>query len=205
MAQFIEVLEDRTFLSATPTTIGADETKLLTDAKAAYAVFQSSVASYRTDRANLIADVKALPKNKTNNALILKVSKAELTAVAKITADGKKLIAVDQAAVRTAVTVGLKDFANPTAANDAKLVAAIQKAQSLAAKPLAKLQADLVSTSTTLDTDLNTLASANPSATKLNSDIATAESDQISAGISITAQLNTIQGDLSTLVTDLQM
>lgn len=203
VAQFMEMLEGRTLLSASPVTIVGDETKLVTDAKAALGVFETSVATFRTDRATLIADVKALPRTKTNNALVLKLSKNELAAAAVITADGKKLIAVDEAAVRTAVLDGLKDYANPTAANNAKLATAIQNAENLAAKPLAKLEADLNSTAGTLNADLNALGAANPSATKLTSDIFAAEAAETAARGQLTAQVATIQGDLSTLVTDL--
>lgn len=202
MSARIEELETRTLLSSTA--VGVDELKLIADAKASLAVFQAAVSTYHTQANTLAADVKALPRTKTNNALLLKASKDQLTVVGVINADGKRLVALDESAVMKAVGDAVADQANPTAANNARLAKGIQSAETIAAKPVAALEADLTSSGKTINSDLDALVAANPTATQLNTDVATAKADETAAASQITTQVNLIQSDLATLVTDLQ-
>lgn len=203
MSELIQELESRVLFSSVLGTVGAG-TQLATDVGTARADLTQYAATLRQDVQTVSADLRALPASTTNTKLqsTLRTDRAKwtnaiqqdvLSAVRAATADGTKTVS-DAARV----------FLHPTNATFARALANDLKAVGHAlAGPLAKLQTDVASARSALLNDLNGVASANPTATSLQTDVNQLGSDTQSAIDKLTADGQAIQSDLQTLVADL--
>lgn len=206
LTRFVQALESRTFLSASPvpTTIIADELAVAADIKAFHADLKAYGPTYKADVKALKADLEALPKSE-QNALLLNVLRADQNkCAATLRADFAHLMAVDRPALHKLRADGLRVFMHPTdAAAKAALAADITAFQSANAAPLATFMADLTACTHTLSTDVAALVAANPTATKLASDLQKAQADVAAAVSTIQNDLSKTQADLGKLTTDL--
>lgn len=203
MSELIQELESRVLLSSVTSVVSAG-TQLATDVGTARVDLTQYATTLRQDVQTISADLRALPASTTNTKLqtTLRTDRAKwtntiqqdvLSAVRAATADGTKT-----------VSAAVKVFLHPTNATFARALAADLKAVAHAlAGPLARLQTDVAAARSALLNDLNGVASANPTATTLQSDVNQLGNDTQSAIDKLTADGQAIQTDLQTLVTDL--
>jgi hypothetical protein len=203
MSELIQELESRVLFSSMVGAVGAG-TQLAADVGTARADLTQYATTLRQDVRTVAADLRALPSSTTNTKLqaTLRTDRAKwantiqqdvLSAVRAATADGTKTVS---AAVRV--------FLHPTNATFAKALATDLKAVGHAlAGPLARLQTDVASARSALLNDLNGVATANPAATALQTDVNQLGADTQNAIDKLTTDGQAIQSDLQTLVADL--
>lgn len=202
--RFIQSLEPRMLLSATPQTLVADELLLASDVKALHADLKAYGSTYKADVKALGADLKALPKSHQNVLLLNVLKKDQNKCAATLMADFAHLMAVDRPAVNKLTADAFRVFLHPTDATaKAKLAGDITAFQSAGAAPMAQFATDLAACGQTLAADVAALATANPSATQLSSDLDKTRADATAAAATIQADVSKGETDLTTLLTDL--
>lgn len=203
MSEMIQAMESRILFSSVSGAIAA-ASQLGTDVGTARADATQYATTLSAEVRTLAADLRALPASTGNTQLqaTLRNDRAKwtatirqdvMTAVRSATANGNKTVA-------DAVRV----FFHPTNAVFANALAADLKAVGRAlAGPLVKLQGDLAAGRTALLDDVNTIATANPAAATLQTDIAQISTDSQNAMNKLSADGQAIQSDLQSLVTAL--
>jgi hypothetical protein len=204
MNRYLEGLENRTLNSATPAVLFADEMKLAADSKATVVALRQLRPAVAVDLKNVRADVMALPKSPANIALANALKNHSNQFAAILLSDYNKLIAISTRAMNRVMVDGFKLKLKPTNVTlQAKLQADLVNFEAAIVVPSAKFAADMTLAGTTLGTDAAALVAANPTATKLASDL---QQMQVDAGAAFgNVQITLAQGqtDLAKFVTDL--
>jgi hypothetical protein len=207
MSRFIQSLESRTLLSATLTKemVLADQMGAIANIAATRANFKSLASGIAADTRTVAADLKSLatPDNRKANAALLATLKTDAhKGLATLRADDAHLLGMTTGVLHRSTAHALALLAHPTSATlQAKVAADLTALTTVAAAPLAQLQADLQGFS--LDTDLSSIAGANPTGTQLATDVATAQTNQAAAIGTFGASATKVQTDAGTLATDL--
>jgi hypothetical protein len=203
-SRFVQSLESRALLSATPSTLIADELALAADAKTLHMDLKAYGPIYKADVKALAADLKALPKSPQNQLLLNALRRDQNKCAATLLGDFAHLMAVDRPAVGKLTADAFRVFLHPTdAIAKAKLAADITAFQSASAAPMAQFATDLAACGQTLAADAAALAAANPTATKLAADLEKTKADATAAAATIQADVSKGQTDLTKLLTDL--
>jgi hypothetical protein len=207
MCRFIQSLESRTLLSATLTRemVLADQMGVIADVAATRVNFKAVASGIAADTRTIAADLKSLatPASRTANAALLATLRADAhTGLATLRADNAHLLGVTSGVLHRSSAHALALLAHPTNTKLQALVAADMAAlATVAAAPLAQLQADLQGFS--LDADLTGIADANPTGTQLATDVAGAKTSQAAAIGTFGASAVKVQTDAGALATDL--
>src|SRR5271155_1585252 len=107
MSMFIQSLESRTLLSASPVTkatLAADEANIVAGGASANAALKTLVADLKTDTTAITADLKTLPK--TNASLLKTLKTDEAKAHGTLTADLNLLVKPSSALSKKSVSTG---------------------------------------------------------------------------------------------------
>jgi hypothetical protein len=202
MCRFIQSLESRRLLSATPVskaTLLADEAHIVADAVAAKADFKTLVAAVTADTKTIQSDLKGLSKS---NATLLKTLKAdEVKVFTLVTRDLNALIGSPGALAKRSTADGVALLTKSTKAIQAKVTADIASLGTVATAPLAKLQAD--DQNTGLGPALQAITDANASDATLAADITRQRDDTESKGTIFNTAVVQFQTDLGALAADL--
>jgi hypothetical protein len=202
MSSHLESLETRTlFAAAVSATIQDDYNAAVADGTAITAAVKAGVATFKADAKTIAADVKGLGKSKTNASDLAAVNKAVAAATALANKDSAKLYAAGKTDLTRAKAAFLADAAKPTARNLTKLNAALDTLATGLDPLETALHDDLASGEAAIDGDLNTLIAANPSATALQTHGTTTVNDQTTANDQIIGDVNSLNDDISALVT----
>jgi hypothetical protein len=202
--QFVQTLESRMLLTATPNTLVADELVLAADVKTLHADLKAYAPAYKADVKTLADDLRALPKSPANVLLLNKLRTDQNKCAATLRADFAHLMAVDRPAIHKLTVDAFRVFLHPTDATaQAKLAADIAAFQANGAAPLAQFTTDLAACGQTLAADADALVAANPTATKLATDLDKTKADASAAATTIQADVTKGQADLTKLLTDL--
>ncbi|HSZ55246.1 MAG TPA: hypothetical protein VK797_06265 [Tepidisphaeraceae bacterium] len=202
MSCFIQSLESRTFLSATPVTkatLLADEAAIVLDAIAVKTDLKSLFATVVADTKTVQADLKGLPK--TNAPLLHTLKTDEAKTGALIKQDTNALLGPSLALVNRSTAAGIAQIAKSNATIQAKVAADVAALGTVTTAPLAKLEAD--SMGGDVGTDLQAIATANPSDTTLAADIAKQKSDTNTAGTTFDTAAVKFQTDIGAFAADL--
>ena len=204
IARFFQRLESRTLFAATTMTVLVDQSAVAGDVSSLHADLAAYAASYKGDVKALTADLKALPKSKQNVSLMNKLRTDQNKCAATLRADFAHMMAVDGPVLHKLTTDGMRVLMHPLNAEAKAKVAADSAAlQTVGAAALAKFTADLSACGHTVSTDATALAAANPSATKLATDLHSAQAHVTAVITAIEAGLSKRQADLVKLMTDL--
>ena len=161
-------------------------------------------ATLRQDVQTVAADLRPLPASTGNTKLqatlrnyrqkwTTAIQQDVMTAVRSATANGDKTLA-------DAVRV----FLHPTNATFARALAADLKVVGHAlAGPLARLQSDVAAGRSALLNDLNNIATANPGAATLQTDVGQLSTDSQNAINKLSTDGQAIQSDLQSIITSL--
>lgn len=204
MNQFTEQLEGREFFSATTATIFADLIKVSKDAAQIQNDLRGYIPALQADLKPVAVDLKALPLSKANIQLLTKLRTDQVKAVVTLAQDYRTLMVVSTKAMTKVTMDAFMLMAKPNdEAVKAKLAADITAAQSAAAAPTAKFMTDLEACATTLSADVTALIAANPTATKLATDLQAVQSHAVLFGTNIQTHFATAQTDLGKVFEDL--
>jgi hypothetical protein len=205
MSRFVQTLESRTLFSVTiPANVVTDIGMLLGDSRALRADFQTHVPVLHADFRAVGKDLKGLPNNGTNHALLGKLRGDAGHWMGVVRGDMAGLLHAGTPAVRHAIMDGMRVFMDP---NDliakAKLAADLTAVQSVLAAPMATLATDVQSAGAMLTADLNALTAANPTDTALQGDVNKVESDGSAMLMGVGGDVQKLNSDVTQLVTDL--
>lgn len=201
MSRFIQVLESRTLLSATPVTkatLLADQAVIVSNAVAAKADLKVLAAGVGADTKAIQADLKGLPKTNLPLLRTLKVDEAMTRAL--ITKDLHALLNPGVSLARRSTAAGIAQIRKATTAVVAKVVADVAALQTVTAAPLATLQA--AEQGNAIDTDLQALVAANPTDATLAADVAKLQSDASTNGGTFDQAAMTFQTGIATVAVD---
>jgi hypothetical protein len=192
MPVFVQSLERRFLLSSvTGSTLAADYQQVVADAAAANAALKTLAAELKTDNAILATDLKTLPKS--NAKLLATLKTDETKANSKLTTELGLLLTPATTLAKNSASVGELLTTNQNAASIAKAKSDDTALNNITSTPLANLTAALGST--TVTSDLNALAAANPSDTTLAAAVNTATRQ-------VSAQDSAIGNDAAQFATD---
>jgi hypothetical protein len=204
MNRYVEGLENRTLNSATPATLFADQMKLAADSKATFVALLALRPAVAVDLRTIRADVMALPKSTTNIALVNALQIHTMQVGATVISDYAKLIALSSRGMNKVMIDGFRLKLKPTDATlQAKLQADIVAFGTAIVEPANKFAADMTLAGTTLAADAAALVNANPTATKLASDLQQMQTHAATAFGNVQITLAQGQTDLTKFVTDL--
>lgn len=201
MSRFVQSLESRMFLSATPVsraTLVADAALIVADGAAARVDLADLTATLNADTKAIQASLKQLPK--TNLPLFKSLKADETKLVAQIRRDLNAVLGPATALARRSVADGSALMLKSTAAVGARVAADIAALGTITNGPVATLQADAQGTS--IGADLQALLAANPSSTTLASNISALQSDTSTAATTFTDAALAFQTDIGSLATD---
>ena len=202
MTRCVEQLERRTLFAAvvTPTSVlTAYDALVLDNGRFKTDVTAESKAVAKDDRA-IAADVKALPKSTANTTLQRKVQAAAAQVVANLSGATSRYEAASNPAY-VKLDVAATEFDESLTTGNAKRLSAAQaKVQAVDGKQLAALITAVTSGGGTLGNAYAALASANPTATQLDADLATAENDQSALSTVQNAHVTEAETDISTFL-----
>jgi hypothetical protein len=229
MSVFIQSLESRTFLSASPVTkatLAMDEASIVADAANANAAFKTLVAELKIETAAIATDLKTLPK--TNAPLLKTLKTDEATAEGTLKTDLALLLKPSAALAKKSTATGESLLTKATLKLVATAAAEIAALNTVTNPSAYVLQAALQASSPGINKvfyDLITLTNANPAATQLATDVATTKtditnesggyilpfslltasvgSDAVTQTGSISTNAMQLESDISTLATDL--
>jgi hypothetical protein len=207
MAAFLEQLESRTLFSANPlAAVGAagDELLVLSDARTIRADVQHCAPLLLGDRHGITADLHGLPASASNRQLLSHLRTDEQKYMTSLKADVAGLLRTGGPTARKAIADGVRFFLNPTsAAARNHLAADLIALQKIATAPLATLGSHVATAQAAVLADLNAITAANPTDTVLQSAVHKAQTDSAGCITTATADVQTIQNDISALVKDL--
>lgn len=204
MNRFLEKLETRELFSATTATIFAGLLQVSRDAMQVQKDLRGTLPALHADLKTVKADLKQLPLSKNNIQLLTRLHTDQVKCFAKLSGDYAKLMRVSTVAMNKVMMDAFKVMAKPNdEAAKAKLTADIVAAQTAAAAPTEKFMTDLNACATTLNADVAALVAANPTATKLATDLQTMQAHGVVIGTNIQSHFATAQTDLGKLFADL--
>ena len=204
MSQFIQALEPRALLSASGTTIVADETRLLGDARAIRAEVSHFGSLLKSDARTIQADLRGLPNTPANRALTSTLRTDVQKGIARLQKDVSVVIRVGSADARKALADGLAVFLNPTnAAALGRLAGDITRLTTATAAPIATVLADATAFQSQVGQDVSAVAAANPTNAALQTHVQAANADTSSVLSTARTDLQTVQTDVTTLLHDL--
>jgi hypothetical protein len=201
MSRFVQSLESRMFLSATPVskaTLVADEALIVADGAGAKADLVELTATLTADTRAIQATLKQLPK--TNLPLFQSLKVHETKLLSLIRRDLNAVLGPATALARRSVADGVASMLKSTAAVGARVAADIAGLGTITNGPVATLQADAQGPS--IGADLQALLAANPSSTSLASDISALQNDAADAATTLTGAVLAFQADIGALATD---
>lgn len=199
MSEMIQRLEPRVLFSSVATFV-ADGAQLATDIKTAHADVIHYSAALTKDVRIISADVRSTPGSAQKQTLLktLRTDEGKWTSV--IRTDVRSAVNVANANGRHTIADAILVFRHPTnLAYIGKLAADLAAIGSGLDAPLNQLQTDASSAYTALLGDLNNVASANPTDTKLQADVQQITAESQSAINKLTADGQTIKTDLAAL------
>ena len=204
MTRLIQPLESRILLSASSTQIVADELKIVSDANSARTDVLHFAPILVADAKSVAADLKSLSNTAQNRTLGAKLKTDATQAFAHLKSEVLAIIHTGGPVAKKAVIDGLAVFANPSSvAARARLSADLKHLQSVTSGTIAKFLSDAGSARTAILGDLNAITAANPTGTTLATDVSKASIDTTAALGAATTDVQTLQGDVNTLITDL--
>ena len=199
MSEMIQRLEPRVLFSSVATFV-ADGAQLATDIKTAHADVIHYSTALTKDVRIISADVRSTPGSAQKQTLLktLRTDEGKWTSV--IRTDVRSAVNVANANGRHTIADAILVFRHPTnLAYIGKLAADLAAIGSGLDAPLNQLQTDASSAYTALLGDLNNVASANPTDTKLQADVQQITAESQSAINKLTADGQTIKTDLAAL------
>src|SRR6185312_16472974 len=199
MGSMIQRLESRVLFSAVATFV-ADGAPLAADIRTARADVTQYATALSNDVRTVTADVRNVPASPQKQALLkaLRTDKANWLSV--IRADVRSAITAATANGHQTITDAIRVFRHPTNLADiAKLAADLAAVGSGLKAPLGKLQSDASAAHTALVGDLNNIAAANPTDSKLQTDVQQITTESQSAITTLTADGQTLESDLKAL------
>jgi len=199
MSDMIQRLESRVLFSSIATFV-ADGAQLATDIRTARADVIQYATALSKDVRTVGADVRSTPASAQKQTLLktLRTDEAKWTSV--IRADVRSAVNVANANGRHTISDAILVFRHPTnLAYIGKLAADLAAIGSGLNAPLNQLQSDATSAYTALLGDLNNIAAANPTDTKLQTDVQQITAESQSAITKLTADGQTIKSDLAAL------
>ena len=175
MSGFVETLEGRALLSATPIQLLTDEGAAGAATKHIMAAMNTYQKTYGNDLKVITNDVKALGANAAANTKTLgkKLQQDEDKAIALFFTDFAKLTALETTALTKLNTAAFKAKSKQTNADRQAKAKLLQKFEAQGQTGTTKFLTDVGAAVTTLTTDATALGVANPDATKLNTDLQT--------------------------------
>ena len=199
MSDMIQRLESRVLFSSIAMFV-ADGAQLATDIKTARADVIQYASALSKDVRMVGADVRSTPASAQKQTLLktLRTDESKWTSV--IRGDVRSAVNAANANGRHTIADAILVFRHPTNLADiAKLGADLAAIGSGLNAPLNQLQTDASSAYTALLGDLNNIASANPTDTKLQADVQQITTQSQSAITKLTADGQTIKTDLAAL------
>jgi hypothetical protein len=192
-------LERRTLLSLSFQTVTDDYKAVLGATKVLSADLTSAAATYRTDSKLIAADIKALGKNRTNSLDITKLNKTVAGATALDARAMGKLISVAAVSLKRVTSAFSAVAIHPTAANDARVSAALTSLTTALIPYETVLATDTAAGDAKVAAALGSLVAANPTDTKLSTDVGTAETNSATALGVIANEVIITNTDIDTL------
>jgi len=203
MYRGMERLESRMLLSAVPPqvmTLMTDRATLLADVKAVRADIKTCQLTEAADLRAVTKDLKSA-KTAQNRALLTTLRTDDKACIRTLTTDLKTLFGHGSKDVNHALKDARLVLKNPSdAAARAKLTADLSSLQTDATG--SHLAAEVAACQTTENADLNAIASANPSNTQLQTDVGTAHSDAGTCSTAVQTAASTLATDIAKFVTD---
>lgn len=199
MSEMIQRLESRVLFSSIATFV-ADGAQLAADIRTARADVIQYATALSKDVRMVGVDVRSTPASAQKQTLLktLRTDEAKWTSV--IRADVRSAVNAANANGRHTIGDAILVFRHPTNLADiGKLAADLAAIGSGLNAPLNQLQTDTSSAYTALLGDLNNIASANPTDTKLQTDVQQITTQSRSAITKLTADGQTIKSDLAAL------
>jgi hypothetical protein len=203
MSVVVETLESRALFSAAPG-IAQSASVLLAAAKSTRTDLQQAAVTLKGDVVSVASDLHGLPKSAQNQALLAKVRKDQRVWQTTLANDATRLLNIGNANAHKIVSDAIAVFVNPTnAAALSRLAADLTTVQNAVSAPLSRLESDAASGRSALATDVNNLASANPTNAALQTDAQQLQTDSQNALDTATNDVQGLQGDLTTLIQNL--
>lgn len=199
MDRMIQSLESRVLFSSIATYI-ADGAQLAADIGAARTDVTQYARALLGDVRTVTADVRNVPASTQKQALLKTLRADENKWASVVRADVQSVVTAAKANGHATVNDAILVFRHPT-----NLTYIARLASDLAAigsgldAPLSQLQTDASAAYTALLGDVNNIASANPSDTKLQTDVQMITTESQSAITKLTADGQTLQSDLRAL------
>jgi hypothetical protein len=198
----VEPLEPRTLFTAVvgPTNVQTAYDALVEDGIRLKADVAADGKALAADDRAIAAAVKAVGKSAANTTLLRQVQLAAAKALMSLSgATSRYLTASNPVYVKLAVAAG--DFEDTLNTGNGKRLAAAQaRVQAVEGKQFTALVAAVANSGGTLGNAYTALASANPTASQLDADVATAENDQSAGSTTLDAQLTATQTNITTLL-----
>lgn len=199
MDHLFQPLESRTLFAAIPSGIAVALAKVDSDIAVIKQEFAADNAVYAADSKTIQANLKTLPKSKTNSKDVATLAKIAASARAVDTRDLAKYDAVglaDAAKVKALYVAYLK---KPTVKTGVKLTAAIGTWESAPVVWQDKFLADVAAGDQKIDAQLTVIEAANPSDSALDTEVTSAETDQATGYTVLAASYQTLNDDVVTL------
>lgn len=199
MSDMIQRLESRVLFSSIATFV-ADGAQLAADIKTARADVIQFAGALSKDVRIVAADVRTIPASAQKQTLLKTLHTDETKWASAIRGDVRSAVNVANANGHHTIADAILVFRHPTNLTDiAKLGADLAAIGSGLNAPLNQLQSDASAASTALLGDLNNTASANPSDTKLQTDVQQITNESQSAITKLTADAQALESDLKAL------
>lgn len=199
MSEMIQQLESRILFSSIATFV-ADGAQLASNIRIARADVIHYAAALSKEVRTVGADVRDVSASAQEQTLLKTLRTDESKWISVIRADVRSAINVANANGRNTISDAILVFRHPTnLAYIGKLAADLAAIGSGLNAPLNQLQTDASSAYTALLGDLNNIASANPTDTKLQTDVQQITTESQSAITKLSADGQTIKSDLAAL------
>ena len=199
MSDMIQRLESRVLFSSIATFV-ADGAQLATDIKTARADVIQYATALSKDVRIVGADLRSVPASTQKQTLLKMLRTDESKRTSVIRADVRSAVNVANANGRHTIADAILVFRHPTNVTYiAKLAGDLAAIGSGLNAPLSQLQGDASAAYTALLGDLNSIASANPTDTKLQTDVQQITAASQSAITKLTADGQTLKSDLAAL------
>jgi hypothetical protein len=178
----IESLETRALFSVNVVAVLTDEATLTAAVKTVTVDVQHYAPAYLADVKTLTSDMKGLPNTKANAQLLAQLVKDQATCNATMKNEYALIVKADTATFAKIMPDVMKAMSDPNdAALNAKLAGELTAAETAAHTQIATFFNDIGACGTTLTADADALVAANPTATKLATDVQAAEAHATAA------------------------
>jgi len=204
MSQFIEALEFRKMLSASPDQLTGDLQQTVTDGQSILGDVFSCRTQIIADGKSINADLRAAPHTAANRKLLAAFRSSQNQWVTTFTRDYHALIRAGLAEGRQAAKDGTTFVNNPTdAATASRLLAELITLQQRTASPLATFLADMPKVTSALSVRLAATAASNPGTASLQAHATGETTDVNTCPTTFQTDAKTAQTDVATLIADL--